>query len=154
MARKVESPTVVITGLEAADRPLWTKLWRGYLAFYETTLPDSQYDFTWSRLLNGEAINGLAARSNGEIIGIDHYLFHPSAWTVAPVCYLQDLFVDPASRGSGAGRALIKAVASRAHAAGSSRLYWMTQEGNVTARLLYDRLAKAPGFIRYDLALT
>ena len=142
-----------ITALHQADRPRWTELWRAYLDFYETELPEAVYDETWARILHDTALHGLAVRADGEIIGITHYLFHNSAWTLTPVCYLQDLFVDQAKRGHGAGRALIEAVAERARAQASTRLYWLTQSHNATARALYDRLAKHTGFIRYEYPL-
>ena len=142
-----------IAALQAGDRSRWTELWRGYLAFYNTELPEAVYEATWSRILEDAELHGLAARADGRIVGITHYLFHVSAWMTTPVCYLQDLFVDPEIRGHGAGRALIEAVADRAKQRGSARLYWMTQTGNATARLLYDRLAKHNGFIRYDYTL-
>lgn len=142
-----------ITPLHQSDRSRWTELWRAYLAFYDTELPDAVYDQTWSRILHGTELHGLAARVDGEMIGITHFLFHSSAWTLTPVCYLQDLFVNSASRGHGAGRALIEAVAERARAASSTRLYWLTQSHNATARALYDRLAKHSGFIRYEYPL-
>ena len=47
------------------------------------------------------------------------------------------------------GRALIEAVYDRAKAAGASRVYWLTQEGNAQARILYDQVADRPGFIQY-----
>lgn len=144
---------IEIAKLGAADRPRWTELWRAYLAFYATALPDHIFDETWARILHDTALHGLAARVDGSIVGITHFLFHSSAWTTTPVCYLQDLFVDPAARGHGAGRALIEAVADRARAQASTRMYWMTQDHNETARLLYDRVAKHNGFIRYDYAL-
>ncbi len=139
-----------ITPLHQADRPRWTELWRAYLEFYETELPDTIYEETWARILHDTALHGLAARVDGEIVGITHFLFHNSAWTLTPVCYLQDLFVDRAARGHGAGRALIEAVAERARAQSSARLYWLTQSHNATARALYDRLAKHTGFVRYE----
>ena len=85
--------------------------------------------------------------------GITHYLFHESAWTMQKVVYLQDLFVDPAIRGTGGGRELIEAVGNAAREANASRMYWMTQQGNAVARQLYDRLARHTGFIRYEYAL-
>ena len=142
-----------ITGLTPADRERWTELWRAYLQFYGTDLPDDVYANTWSRLLQGSALHGLAARADGQIIGIVHYLFHDSAWTLTPVCYLQDLYVDATSRGTGAGRALIEAVAAKARERASPRLYWLTQSQNTVARTLYDRLAKHTGFIRYEYPL-
>lgn len=145
---------VEITGLTSQDRPRWTELWTAYLAFYQTSLSDEVFEHTWERALNDTALHGLAARLDGQIVGLTHFLFHESAWTIAPGCYLQDLFVDDAARGHGVGRALIEAVAARARLRGSVRLYWLTQEDNATARQLYDKLAKHSGFIRYDYALS
>lgn len=140
----------MITELTAADRDRWAELWTGYLAFYKTTLPAEIYDHTWASIGNGR-IHARGARDGaGRLIGITHFFYHASAWSIAPVCYLQDLFVSEEARGTGAGRKLIEAVAAAAKEAGSPRLYWMTQEGNATARLLYDRLARQTDFIRYD----
>ena len=69
------------------------------------------------------------------------------------VCYLQDLFTSPGSRGKGIGRALIEAVAAKARANNASRYYWLTQEDNRAARALYDKVAKHNGFMRYDFPL-
>lgn len=145
--------SVEITGLAAQDRPKWTELWTAYLAFYKQTLPDEIFEHTWTRLLDDTAIHGLTARIDGRIVGLTHFLFHESAWTMTPGCYLQDLFVDDAVRGHGVGRTLIEAVAARARTRGSVRLYWLTQSDNTTARSLYDRIAKHSGFIRYEYAL-
>ena len=142
-----------ITPLRPEDLPRWTALWRDYLAFYKTSLPDETYETTWARLLDGTALHGLAARREGRIIGITHFLFHGTAWSSRPLCYLQDLFVEEAARGAGAASALIEAVAARARARESLRLYWMTQADNTVARSLYDRVARHNGFVRYDYAL-
>ena len=142
-----------IAPLEPADRPRWTELWRDYLAFYDTTMPDVVYDHTWSRILGDAALHGLAARDGADILGITHFLFHESGWTLDPVCYLQDLFVTDAARGRGVGRALIEAVGARARARSATRMYWLTQDHNTAARLLYDRLARHSGFIRYEYPL-
>ncbi len=144
---------VEITSLIPQDRLRWTELWSEYLTFYDTSMPDDLFEHTWHRLLQGTALHGLAARLDGQIVGITHFLFHNSAWTMTPVCYLQDLFVDGAARGHGVGRALIEAVAARARNQGTMRLYWLTQDHNTRARQLYDRIAKNSGFIRYEYPL-
>ena len=95
----------------------------------------------------------LGAYVDGTLAGIAHYLFHRTNWSIADSCYLQDLFVDPAFRGHGLGRALIEAVADRAREDKASRLYWLTHETNSTARALYDRLAQRSGFIQYRKTL-
>ena len=148
-----EVGTVAITGLHAEDRARWTELWSGYLAFYKTSLPAEVFEQTWARVLQDEDLHGLAARLDGRVVGLTHFLFHRSAWTVGPVCYLQDLFVEDTARGHGTGRALIEAVADHARSKRSERLYWLTETDNATARQIYDRLAKNSGFIRYNYTL-
>jgi GNAT superfamily N-acetyltransferase len=148
---------IVVTPLAPADRERWVELWRGYLDFYETQLPPEIYDHTWQRLIAAQSpIRGLGARLGSEtapLVGIAHYLFHAHAWTPREVCYLQDLFVDPAARRHRVGANLIEAVAAIARERGCLRLYWTTKEDNATARALYDRIARFTGFIRYDYAL-
>ena len=135
-----------------SDRDQWEFLFRGYIAFYERTLPDARYDQAWEEFRKGARMHALGARLDGELIGIAHFLIHAN--TSGPdVCYLQDLFTAPASRGRGAATALIEAVAAWARERGCLRLYWSTHESNATARRVYDRVAQNRGFIRYELDL-
>jgi GNAT superfamily N-acetyltransferase len=141
---------VAIRPLGPEDRADWEPLWAGYLAFYEATIPSTVTQTTWARLNDpAEPMHALGAFVDGQLVGIVHYLFHRSTWTTGDYCYLQDLFTAEAARGRGAGRALIEAVYERARAADASRIYWLTQEGNATARALYDKLADRSGFIQY-----
>ena len=140
----------MIRAIEAGDREVWTPLWTDYLAFYETRLPAAIFDMTWQRLLDpNEPIWGALAIGTDGPVGLVHFLYHRSAWTVEHSCYLQDLFVAPQVRGGGRGRALIDYVASKAAQHGSTRLYWTTHESNTTAQRLYDAVAQRSGFIQY-----
>jgi len=146
--------TVEIRPVRPDERDAWEPLWSGYLTFYETAVAPEVTDTTWKRLHDPtEPMHVLGAYIDGALIGIVHFLFHRSTWTVGDYCYLQDLFTAPAARGRGAGRALIEAVTERARQAGASRVYWLTHEANATARFLYDRVADRPGFIQYRLIL-
>jgi GNAT superfamily N-acetyltransferase len=140
---------IEIAPLREADRAAWEPLARGYKAFYRTEHPDARYDETWGLLIEGERIHGLAARLDGKLVGIAHYLFHAQTWS-ADACYLQDLFTAPEARGRGVATALIEAVAEAARTRGADRYYWMTKQDNETARALYDRVASFKGFVRYD----
>ncbi|MXQ12525.1 GNAT family N-acetyltransferase [Microvirga makkahensis] len=132
------------------DRPAWEPLWQGYLSFYRSALPAGVTDVTWRRLNDpAEPMHGLAALLDGKIVGIVHYLYHRSTWTVGDYCYLQDLFTSEEARGRGVGRALIEAVYQRAQADGASRVYWLTHETNAAAQALYDKVASRSGFIQY-----
>ena len=141
-----------IAPLTIADRAAWERLARGYKHFYGTPTSDAEFDAAWHRLLGQDGIFGLGARIDGELVGIAHYLFHTGVWAPSH-CYLQDLFTAPAARGKGVARALIDAVAAAAQQQGASRFYWMTQEQNTTARILYDKIASNRGFVRYDYPL-
>jgi GNAT superfamily N-acetyltransferase len=134
------------------DRASWEVLARGYKAFYKTETSPAEYETTWNRLRQQEDVFGIGAKVEGRLIGIAHYLFHTSAWA-AKICYLQDLFVAPEVRGKGTARALIEAVAVAAREAQATRYYWLTQENNTVARMLYDKVAEYKGFIRYDFPL-
>jgi GNAT superfamily N-acetyltransferase len=141
----------IIRPLRASDEASWHRLWTAYLQFYETSVPEAVYASTFARLLGDDPqdFSALVAEVDGSLLGLTHYLFHRHAWKVEKVCYLQDLYVDPAARGTGLGRMLIEAVYARADAAGSPAVYWLTQEFNTEARKLYDRVAKVTPFIRY-----
>jgi GNAT superfamily N-acetyltransferase len=144
----------VVRPVRANDFAAWRPLWTGYNQFYgrsgATALPDEITDLTWSRFFDPEEpMHALVAESDGRLVGLTHYVFHRSTISPSLVCYLQDLFTDEVARGQGVGAALINAVYAAARAAGSNRVYWHTQETNVTARRLYDRLAEESGFIVY-----
>lgn len=134
----------------ASERAAWEPLWQGYLQFYEASQTPDATDVLWQRLHDPkEPMHLLGAYSDGKLIGIAHYLYHRSCWTVGDYCYLQDLFVAPDVRGGGAGRALLEAVYTAAKNAGASRVHWLTQESNTAACGLYDKVAERSGFIQY-----
>ena len=83
-------------------------------------------------------------------VGFAHLVFHSSTWSADLYCYLEDLFVDPGSRGSGVARQLIEAVYEEADRRGAARVYWETQEFNSPARSLYDVVAHRTSFIVYE----
>lgn len=141
----------VIRPIIAEDRDVWRLLWRDYLTFYETELPELVYETTFARLIDPSVrdYQGLLALRDGVPLGFAHFLFHRHGWQVEEVCYLQDLYVTPEARGTGAGRALIEAVFAEADAAGTPKVYWTTQEFNTVARRLYDRVGKVTPFIKY-----
>jgi GNAT superfamily N-acetyltransferase len=141
-----------VRALRAGDKPQWSELWKGYLAFYHTTRPQHIYDLYFERLLGDDPqdYSGLVADRGGRLIGLTHYLFHRHGWSEENVCYLQDLYAAPDARGLGVGRALIEAVYAAADAAGAGQVYWLTQDFNTEARKLYDRIGVKTPFIKYN----
>ena len=149
---------LVVRPIRREDHAAWRPLWDGYNAFYgrsgETALDERITARTWERFFDAaEPVHAFVAEVDGRVVGLVHYLFHRSTTRLTDVCYLQDLFTDPALRGRGVGRALIEAVAAAAREAGSSRLYWQTHTTNAAGRALYDRVAEHRGFIVYSREL-
>lgn len=143
---------VSVRSLRAEDRPEWAEMWSDYLAFYKTTLPREIYDSTFARLLGDDPrdFHGLVAERNGRLVGLTHFVYHRHGWKIEDVCYLQDLYARPETRGTGVGRALIEAVYDVAGQAGAPSVYWLTQDFNETARKLYDRIGVLTPFIKYQ----
>ena len=134
-----------------ADEAAWRVLWSGYNAFYESSVPEAVTARTWQRMLDTAApVFGRLAIVNDCVAGFSICVLHEGTWVIAPICYLEDLFVAPQFRGHGVGRMLIADLVDRAKVKGWSRLYWHTRETN-PARRLYDEFAKADEFVRYRL---
>lgn len=144
---------IAISPLRQSDHDDWRQLWTAYLEFYETTVSEDVYRTTWQRLFApGEfEPRGLIARKEGKAVGLTHYLYHRSCWSLVDNCYLQDLFTAPEARKTGVGAALIETVRQEAAKIGVTNVYWMTHETNAAGRSLYDKVARRTGFIEYDL---
>ena len=97
---------------------------------------------------------GRIAEWKGEVAGFTVSVVHEATWTLSPICYLEDFFVDAGVRGNGIGRALVEDVLELARDRGWSRLYWHTDASNEAARRLYDKFVKADDFVRYRIFLT
>jgi ribosomal protein S18 acetylase RimI-like enzyme len=70
--------------------------------------------------------------------GIAQLRFRPSIWTGALDAYIEELYVTPAKRGRGLGRALLEAAMETAREEGAARMELGTSEDDVAARALYE----------------
>lgn len=143
---------LTIARITQADEAHWRKLWTAYLAFYNTELPEIVFETSFSRLVDPDVTDydGRIAWAGDQPVGLVHWLYHRHGWKVEPVCYLQDLYVAEAARGTGAGRALIESCYAAADAMGAPSVYWMTQDFNTPARRLYDRIGEHTPLIKYQ----
>ena len=143
-------PGPLIRSALPSDEPAWRRLWRLYCEFYEADIGEDVTRRTWKRILDPDsAVMCLLAEVDGKVYGFAHCVVHENTWEIQPVCYLEDLFVDPAARRHGIGTALVEWLRNAMRAEGWARLYWMTQEDNAQARRLYDQFVQADGFVRY-----
>lgn len=147
----------IIRPLRSSDNVEWRRLWTAYLEFYETTVSDDVYDTTFDRLLTDNpwmpsAFVAETTKPDGTVrlVGLVHFLFHSHCWRTERICYLQDLFVDPDTRGQRIGEHLIEHVSDHAKHSDDASVYWLTQDFNTTARKLYDRVATVTPFIKYQ----
>ena len=143
--------TVKIRKIEVRDEARWRVLWDGYCRFYERDLSEPITRHTWNRIMDFTSpVHAIVAEDAAAgVIGICNYILHENTWTLTPVCYLEDLFVDPHQRAVGVGKQLIDWLVAEMKVQGWSRLYWNTRENNYRARGLYDKFTPHSGFLRY-----
>ena len=146
---------ITIRPIEQRDYTAWAALYQGYADFYKVTQTAEMRDRVWSWLFDAaHETEGLVAIDDKEqLIGLTH--FRPFARPLSATTggFLDDLFVAPDARGSGAARLLIEAVAREGKARGWSVIRWITADDNYRARALYDQVAEKTKWATYDIKL-
>ena len=146
----------VVDDLRPADHEAWARLHRGYLDFYESPRPDEVSATVWSWLMDPHhVLEALVARpaAGAEPIGLAHYRPFPRPLHGTDACFLDDLFVGPEARGTGAVDALLGALQQRSRERGCSHFRWITRASNARAQSAYDRLALRTDLVTYDLGV-
>jgi ribosomal protein S18 acetylase RimI-like enzyme len=134
----------------SGDYDRWLVLWTDYCLFYGREPDGEVTKHTWSRLMApGSSLFGIVAEEAGHVVGIANCVMHENTSTLQPVCYLQDLYVDPEARAVGIGKQMIDWLLAEMKAQGWARVYWATQENNYRARGMYDKFTPHSGFLRY-----
>ena len=143
---------LTIRPIRAEDRTAWDALYAGYARFYKVDQTEAMRDRVWSWLMDPDhEVKGLIAEQDGTPIGLTHYRPFFSPLRAAQSCFLDDLFVDPDARGSGAAPALIEGVVEVARTKGWLVVRWITADNNYRARGVYDRLAERTPWVTYDI---
>jgi ribosomal protein S18 acetylase RimI-like enzyme len=143
-----------VTPLRADDQPFWQQLYRGYGEFYEVAMPQQKLDRVWSWLHDdAHELRAIVVRAGAEEppVGLAHYRPFARPLHGSTGCYLDDLFVEPAARGTGAVDALLAELRALAGRHGWDVVRWITSETNLRARSTYDRLARRTGYLTYDM---
>ncbi|WP_439564398.1 GNAT family N-acetyltransferase [Microcella sp.] len=138
--------------IEAHDAARWRELFTAYGVFYETTFDESVLDGVWAWLMDAEhPLFCLVAESAGRVVGFAHVREQPDTFTAGPGWFLDDLYTEPEVRGTGAGTALLEAIAEHARAHGGGTIRWITAADNERAQRVYDRLATRTTWVTYEL---
>ncbi|MGD9658922.1 MAG: GNAT family N-acetyltransferase, partial [Methylocystis sp.] len=91
----------LVRDIREADAQDWRRLWAGYNDFYAASVPAEVTEHTLRRLLDpASALGGRVAEIDTRVAGFTVSVLHDSSWTRSPICYLEDLFGDPALRGA------------------------------------------------------
>lgn len=146
--------TLIIRPPDVADRPDWGRLYAGYAEFYRVSQSEEMRDRVWSWLMaETMGVSGRVAEAEGRLVGLAHFRPFARPLSASTGGFLDDLFVAPEARGSGAAAGLIEAVAAEGRARGWTVIRWITAEDNHRARALYDRMAARTGWVTYDIRL-
>jgi len=86
------------------------------------------------------AAEALVAEQGQQLIGFALFFTNFSTFLGKPGLYLEDLYVQPAHRGAGVGRALLLRLAGLANERGCGRFEWSVLDWNVDAIRFYQRL--------------
>jgi GNAT superfamily N-acetyltransferase len=128
-----------IIGLnEFQDYAAWLTLWREF----KPDITDHIALRTWNKLHDPTAsVKGLAAvNEEGKFVGFAHYVVHDSTDSLGEKCYVQELFVTEARRGTGIGRQLLNKMLQLKEDYGWETVYLKTREENSAAINFYTKI--------------
>lgn len=137
---------------EEADRAAWDRLYAGYSEFYGVAQTSEMRNRVWGWIQDpAHEVEALVVEGEGGLVGLAHFRAFARPLSATVGGFLDDLFVAPEARGSGAAEALIRAVAEEGRLRGWSVIRWITAGDNARARRLYDRVARQTPWVTYDL---
>ena len=145
---------LTIQPLAAEDRQQWEQLYHGYAEFYRVPMNDEILDQLWEWIFaDAPRMYALLAKDgDGNAIGLMHFREMISPLRGKSVGFLDDLFIKPECRGSGAVEQMFAALRDAGNAQGWPFVRWITAEDNYRGRAVYDRLAEKTAWQTYQMA--
>lgn len=141
---------IKIRAIENRDFPDWLPLWDGNNLGQRNEKITSE---TWSRLNDPDStVHGLVAEEDGKLVGLVHYILHPTTGSLQDVCYMQDVYTAPENRRKGIAKKLIAALTKQGSGKWA-RMYWLAEADNVAAQTLYEKLGVKMNFTLHMLPL-
>jgi GNAT superfamily N-acetyltransferase len=144
--------SVAIKPLTHTNFPDWLPLWNANnLGIVNETVTTE----TWARICDTDSpVHGLGAFDGDTLVGLVHYILHPTTGAIEPVCYMQDVFVTPEHRKLGIARKLIAHLANIGKREKWARMYWLAESKNTAAQNLYKSLGVKMDFTLHILPLS
>ena len=133
--------SVAALPLEAPSQ--WEALYRGYANLYQVPMTPETIKTVWQWIFdeNNAFYCLVATDETNNLVGLMNYRLMPSPLRGKSVGFIDDLFVLPTSRGSGAIDKLFDALSTSAQQQGWSFVRWITAENNYRGRAVYDKLS-------------
>ncbi len=149
------NPTERVRPAVAADRGAWDRLYAAYASFYEIAQTPEQRETVWGWISDPdhEVKALILTGDDGQPVGFAHYRPFARPLAANTGCYLDDLFIDLAHRGTGGVDLLLAALRELARHNGWTVVRWITADDNYRARSVYDRVARRTAWITYDMGV-
>ena len=147
---------IEIACVRESDLPELLPLMRGYCDFYEVSPSDDELLALSRALIADPERDGvqLLARNGGEAVGFATIYWSWATTIASRIGVMNDLFVTPAARGTGAAEQLIHACADECGKHGAAELTWQTAPDNGRAQRVYDRVgATRSQWVDYSLTV-
>lgn len=139
--------------VRSPDWTSWRALFDGYAEFYGLEMDDATAGRVWAWLFDpAHVLEGLVVEdAGGNVVGFAHVRACPRPLGGCDMGFLDDMYITPEARGSGAADALFAALRALAFERGWPVIRWITQHFNARARSFYDRYTGGPSdFIMYQ----
>ena len=144
----------MIRDIRSKDKEQWEELYKRYADFYKVEMNGKILQTVWNWMHDkSHEVNGLVYEVDENIVGLAHYRRMPSPLRGQDIGFLDDLFVDPEYRGQRIGEKLINKLKEISKSKGWNLVRWITQEDNLRAKSLYDRVSKKTTWDVYELKL-
>ncbi|MFD3872677.1 GNAT family N-acetyltransferase [Streptomyces sp. NPDC058623] len=146
-------PQITVRAVRSEDFAQWRVLYRGYADFYRVEQTEEAARTVWSWVNDpGHEVEALVAEdADGRLLGLAHFRPYARPLSATVGGFLDDLFVAPEHRGSGAADLLLDALRGIAAERGWSVVRWITADDNHRARSKYDQVATRTMWVTYDM---
>lgn len=141
--------------LSLEDRHSWECIWRANLLHFRAgAIAISAIDEMWRRLMDPhEPLNGWIVWFDDQPAGLAHVVLRYHTFSPRPVAILEDLWIEPFARRKRLAEGVIEHLIREGRDLDWRRIEWETDDDNLPAQQLYDRIADPVAVKRYQIDL-